>query len=194
MQITKELRICSSTSVHVTATWVTKWQLLAAATDRLYSTRHNCATVWTWSRNCTAALLTACDSSKHVSFFYYFLHFISSLIHFLSYSVPPFYFISPPCINFLHLSPYFVPSIFYSSELFRASIPFFVSSCLSLFLSVYSFNRSYFHPLLYKFFAFSRFLPSFVRITSSLPLFHTFVFFYLFTLGRLYSQFPFFRY
>lgn len=68
----------------------------------------------------------------------------------------------------------------------------FISSCPSLFLSFHSFNRPHFHPLLYKFSAFSRFFPSFLLllILSSLPLFHAFVFLYLLTLGRLYSHFP----
>jgi len=102
-------------------------------------------------------------------FFYYFLRVIFSLVHFLSLifrfllSVPPIYFIFPTCINFSHLSPYFFPSIFYSSELVRASIPFsFLPVFLCSFLSILSIDHIFIHLFInFKLFLAS-FLPSFI--------------------------------
>jgi len=184
MKTMEELRIRSSAPVHVKATW----QLLAECT------RHNCATVWTLSSNCRAAIMTAGDRGKPVSFFYYFLHFISSLVKLSFILRSSVLFHLSHVHQLLTFISLFLPIHFLLIGVVSCLHSFFISSCLSLFLSFHSFNRSYFHPLLYKFSVFSRFfpsfLPSFVHITSSLPLFHAFIFLYLFTLGCLYFHFP----
>ena len=129
-----------------------------------------------------------------MSFFYYFLHFVSSLVHFLSFSVlfsPFLYFISSlprastsyiylPISSHLfliHRSCFVRPFLFHFFLSFSA--PFF-----SFFQSIIFFIHFFINFLLFL----GSFLPSF--ILSSLPLFHAFVFLYLFTLGCLYSHFP----
>ena len=155
--------------------------------------RHNCTNVWTSSSNCTAVPLTAWDRIKPVfllllSSFHFFpcsLSFILrlSILFHLSHVHQLLTFISP-----------FLPIQFLLIGAVSCVHSFFISARLSLFLSFHSSNRSHFLPFLYKFSAFSRFfppfLPSVAHITYSLPLFHAFLFLYLFTLVRHYSCFP----
>lgn len=122
--------------------------------------------ITTLSSNCTAALLTACSRSKPVFFFYYFLH---SFLPLFTFFHSPFSSLRSSIL--FHLShvhqlltfiSLFLPIHFLFIGVVSCVHPFFISSCLSLFLPFHSFNRSYFHLLLYKFSAFSRFFPSFL--------------------------------
>jgi hypothetical protein len=117
-----------------------------------------------------------CSLSFILRFFLsHFLYFISSLPR------------ASTSYIYLHISSH--PFFIHQSCLVRP-FPFFTSSCLSLFLSFHSFNRSYFYPLLYKFSAFSRLFHSFLFSYYVFSSFISCIRISLFTLGRLYSHFP----
>jgi len=188
MKTTKELRICSSTPVHVTATWVTKWQPQADChvTTALLSA-HEAVTVrlpyW----------LTACNSSKPVSFLYYFLRFISSLVYFLSFSVffsPLLYFISSlprASTSYIYLPisshPLFIHRSCFVRPFLFSFLPVFLCSSLFILSIGHIFIRFFINFLLFL----GSFLPSFVL---HLLFLYSRIRISLFTLGRLYSHFP----
>ena len=108
--------------------------------------------------------MTAGDRGKPVSFFYYFLHFISSLVKLSFILRSSVLFHLSHVHQLLTFISLFLPIHFLLIGVVSCLHSFFISSCLSLFLSFHSFNRSYFHPLLYKFSVFSRFFPSFLPL------------------------------
>jgi hypothetical protein len=161
---------------------VSTWQTCrCCCRPQAVCTRHNYDTVWALSNNRTSAQLTACVWGKPVSFLYYFYSFnflpcsLPFILRFLL-SVPLYYFTFSTCINFLHLSSYFFPSIFLFIGVVSCVISFFISSCLYLLLSSRSFNRSYFHPLLYNLSVFSRFLPLFILLLLFLYFTHSYLY------------------
>ena len=121
-----------------------------------------------------------------MSFFYYFLHFISSLVHFLSFSVF-FSLISSILFHLSHVHQLLTfISIFLPIHFLFVRVVSCVHSLFSLlpvflcsFLFILSIDHIFMHFFINFLLFLGSFLPSFFHITSSLPLFHAFVFLYL---------------